>query len=132
MKNRHYRNALNLVLAGTIAAALLGCGKEEVVIPVIDDNVLTATVKDALAADPELKGLNIKVAAHAGVVEFSGTIDSYPQMDRAINATRSITGVKSVDDKTVKRESAVAPVAAEPAPAAVPAAPAAPEAPAAK
>ncbi len=129
MKNRHYRNALNLVLAGAIAAALLGCGKEEVVIPVVDDNVLTATVKDALAADPELKGLNIKVAAHAGVVELSGMIDSYPQMDRAINTTRSITGVRSVDDKTVKRESAAAPAAVEPTPAATPSTP---EAPAAK
>lgn len=132
MNQRFSRLALKLVLAGTLSAALLGCGKEEEVIPVVEDGTLTSNVKAAIAADPELKGLDLQVAARAGVVELSGAFDSYSKLDRALSVARSVTGVKSIDDKTVKREDVAAPVAAvaAPAPAAEPAAAAAPAAPA--
>ncbi|MBY0341817.1 MAG: BON domain-containing protein [Rhodocyclaceae bacterium] len=117
MNQRFSRLALNLVLAGTLSAALLGCGKEENITPVVEDSVLTSNVKAAIAADPELKGLDIQVAANAGVVELSGAFDSYPKLDRALSVVRGVTGVKSVDDKTIKREEA----AAAPATAAAPA-----------
>ena len=129
MNQRFSRLALNLVLAGTLSAVLLGCGKDEVVTPVVEDGVLTSNVKAAIAADPELKGLDLQVIARAGVIELSGAFDSYPKLDRALTVTRGVTGVKSVDDKTVKREDPAAPAAApapvEPAATAAPAAPAA-------
>lgn len=122
MNQRFSRLALNLVLAGTLTAVLLGCGKKEEIIPVVEDSVLTSNVKAAIAADPDLKGLDIQVIARAGIVELSGVFDSYPKLDRALVIARGVTGVKSIDDKTVKRE--------DPAPAASPAAPVAPAAPA--
>lgn len=132
MNQRFSRLALKLVLAGTLSVALLGCGKEEEVIPVVEDGTLTSNVKAAIAADPELKGLDLQVTARAGVVELSGAFDSYSKLDRALSVARSVTGVKSIDDKTVKREDAAAPVAAvaAPAPAVEPAAAASPAAPA--
>jgi hypothetical protein len=117
MNKRFSRFALNLALAGTLSAALLACSKHDAAaIPVVDDGVLTNNVKAALASDPELKGFDIKVAAHAGVVELSGIFDSYPKIDRAISVTRGVAGVKSIDDKTVKREDPAAATAATAAP----------------
>lgn len=105
MTNIRTRTILNLLLAGSLALSLIACSKkaEVVEIPVVEDSVLTANVKTALAADPELKGLNLNVAAHSGVVELSGEIDSYPKLDHAVTVARGVTGVRSVDDKTVKK-----------------------------
>ncbi|HWT54179.1 MAG TPA: BON domain-containing protein [Rhodocyclaceae bacterium] len=118
MNKTHSRFALNCLAIIAVSASLFACSKhDENVVPVVEDSVLTSNVKAALAADPETKNINLTVAAHSGVVELSGGFDSYPQLDRALTVTRGVTGVKSVDDKTVKREGTAAA-----APAAVPAA----------
>lgn len=98
-----------------MSASLFACSKhDELVIPVVEDSVLTANVNAALAVNPDTKGLNLVVAAHSGVVELSGSFDSYPKLDRALALTCGVTGVKSVDDKTVKKDDAATatPVAA--------------------
>ena len=133
MNKQHSRFALKCLAIFALSATLAACSKhEETAVPVVEDSVLTSNVKAALAADPETKDINLNVAAHSGVVELSGGFDSYSKLDRALAVTRAVTGVKSVDDKTVKREEAAAP-APTAAPAELPAAPAAdlPAAPAA-
>ena len=126
MNKQYTRLALNCLAVVALSASLIACNKkpEEAVIPVVEDNVLAANVKAALAADPELKGMELQVAAKSGVVELSGGFDSYPKLDRAVTVARGVTGVRSVDDKTVKKEGAAAAPAAEAAPATAPAAPA--------
>ncbi|HTJ97840.1 MAG TPA: BON domain-containing protein [Rhodocyclaceae bacterium] len=124
MNTRYSRFALTLALTGALSASLLACNKPaEIIIPVVADGTLTTNVKSALAAEPELKGIDISVAAHDGVVEIGGIFDSYPKIDRALTIARAVTGVKSIDDKTAKKDAPAAPAAA--APAAVEAAPAA-------
>jgi hypothetical protein len=136
MNKTYSRFALNFLAVAALSASLIACSKhDEVVTPVVEDSVLTSNVKAALAADPETKDANLNVTARSGVVELSGSFDSYPKLDRALAVTRGVTGVKSVDDKTVKNEvAAAAAPAAEPvvpmtapvaAPADLPAAPAA-------
>jgi osmotically-inducible protein OsmY len=127
MKKQHSRFALNFLAVTALSVSLIACSKhDEVVIPVVEDSVLTTNVKAALAADPETKDANLNVVARSGVVELSGSFDSYSKLDRALAVTRGVTGVKSVDDKTVKNEAAVAAAPAAAAPAAdLPAAPAA-------
>lgn len=126
MNKQYSRFALSLAMAAALSVSLLACNKPaEVVIPAVEDSVLTANVKAALAADPELKGAKLNVEAHTGVIQLSGMLDSYPQIDRALAVVGAVIGVKSIDDKTSKKEGAAAPVAAEPAPAAAEAAPAA-------
>jgi hyperosmotically inducible protein len=115
MNIRYSRIALNLALAGALSASLLACNKPaETVIPVVEDGTLTTNVKTALAAEPELKGIDIKVAAHDGVVEIAGAFDSYPKIDRALTIARSVSGVKSIDDKTTKKDGPAAAVEAAP------------------
>lgn len=110
MNKQFSRFALNCLAVATLSVSLLACSNkhEEVVVPVVEDGLLTSNVKAALAADPELKNIDFKVVAHAGVVELGGTIDTYPQIDRALSVTRAVTGVKSIEDKTVKKEEAAA------------------------
>ena len=134
MNKQYSRFALNCLAVAALSVALIACNKkpDEAVIPVVEDSVLTANVKAALAADPELRGMDLQVAAKSGVVELSGGFDSYPKLDRAVTVVRGVTGVREVNDKTVKREGAAAAApAVEAAPAApaadLPAAPAAPK-----
>ena len=126
MTLKHSRFALNCLAVIAVSASLFACSKhDEAAIPVVEDSVLSANVKAALAADPDTKGLNLVVAAHAGVVELSGSFDSYPKLDRALALTRGVTGVKSVDDKTVKKDDAATATPAAAPVADLPAAPAA-------
>lgn len=132
MNKQHSRFALKCLAIFALSATLAACSKhDENAVPVVEDSVLTSNVKAALAADPETKDINLNVAAHSGVVELSGSFDSYSKLDRALAVTRGVIGVKSVDDKTVKKEvaagaAAVAELPAVPA-ADLPAAPAAPK-----
>ena len=65
----------------------------------IDDSVVTARVKSALVADPDVKGFDFKVETRKGEVQLSGFVENQPQIDRAIAVTRGVPGVKSIDNK---------------------------------
>jgi hyperosmotically inducible protein len=65
----------------------------------IDDSTITTKVKSALLADPDVKGLDIKVETNKGEVQLSGFVDSQVQIDRAISIARGVEGVKNVQNK---------------------------------
>ena len=65
----------------------------------IDDTVVTTRVKSALLADPDVKAFDLKVETRKGDVQLSGFVDNQMQIDRAIAVTRSVTGVKNVENK---------------------------------
>ena len=65
----------------------------------IDDTVLTATVKSALLADADVKGLDVKVETRKGEVMLSGFVDSPTQIERATALAKAVSGVKNVDNK---------------------------------
>jgi hyperosmotically inducible periplasmic protein len=91
----------------TLSAALYGCDKPSTTtagIPppsmtvgtVIDDSVITASVKSALLADADIKSFDFKVETRKGEVLLSGFVDNQAQLDRATSVTRSVSGVKSI------------------------------------
>lgn len=97
-------------LAGFLGLLVTGCGKPQdpmVTTPpastsvgtVIDDSVLTTSVKAALLADPEVKSFDIKVETRKGEVQLSGFVDNQAQIERAIAVTRAVANVKGVDNK---------------------------------
>lgn len=65
----------------------------------IDDTVVTARVKSALLADPNVKGFDFKVETRKGEVQLSGFVDNQTQIDSAITVTRAVAGVKNVENK---------------------------------
>lgn len=72
----------------------------------IDDGVVTAKVKSALLADPDIKSLEVKVETRNGEVMLSGFVGSPAQVDRAILIARGVQGVKVVTNKMSLKEGA--------------------------
>ncbi|MDO9600855.1 MAG: BON domain-containing protein, partial [Rhodocyclaceae bacterium] len=94
MKNRLESLVLRMTLAGVLTVMLVGCSKppEPTAVPppsttvgtVIDDTVITASVRSALLADPDVKSFDLKVETRKGEVMLSGFVDNQMQIDRAI------------------------------------------------
>ena len=68
----------------------------------IGDAAITAKVKTALLADPDVKGLQIEVDTKDGAVLLTGTADNESNIGKATTIARGIEGVKSVENKVVK------------------------------
>ena len=75
-----------------VPAATISVGTE------IDDGVVTAKVKSAMLADPEIKSFEIKVETRKGQVQLSGFVDTQARIDSAMALARKVEGVKGVDN----------------------------------
>jgi len=64
----------------------------------IDDATLTAKVKEAILADPQLKVLEVQVNTTHGVVLLTGAVDTEGQEHEAVKIANQIDGVVSVTD----------------------------------
>lgn len=64
----------------------------------IDDSVITAGVKSALMADPDVKSLDLQVETRQGTVQLSGFVDNPAQIDRALAVVRGVAGVTGVEN----------------------------------
>ena len=69
----------------------------------VDDKVIAVKVKAALAEDPGVKALQIKVESYEGVVQLSGFVDNPDQISRATDIAKGIEGVKSVKNDLMVR-----------------------------
>ena len=106
MKNRTGSLVLNSTLAGLMTLMIIGCNKPtQPTGPVppgtsvgteIDDTVITAAIKSALLANPEVRSFDLQVETRKGEVQLSGFIDSQVQIDRATAVAKNVTGVKNV------------------------------------
>jgi hyperosmotically inducible periplasmic protein len=65
----------------------------------VDDTVITAKVKTALATDPTVAAHQVNVETREGVVQLAGFVDSGEQKEKASELTRRIAGVKQVDNQ---------------------------------
>ena len=65
----------------------------------IDDTVVTASVKSALLADPEIKSFDFKVETRKGEVMLSGFVDNQVQLYRAKAVVKAVPGVTSIQNK---------------------------------
>jgi osmotically-inducible protein OsmY len=67
----------------------------------VDDSVITTKVKSLLAADDFLKSFQIGVESFKGVVQLSGFVNSQKAVDRAVEITRSVNGVRSIKNDLI-------------------------------
>ena len=65
----------------------------------IDDQLIVASIKTKLLADPLVSGLQINVDSYKGVVDLIGNVSSYTELARAIEVAQSVSGVKEVHTK---------------------------------
>ena len=65
--------------------------------PAADDSALTTSIRAALGADPQLRG--VAVTSRNGVVQLQGTVASAAVRQRALEVTRQTPGVAQVIDR---------------------------------
>lgn len=63
----------------------------------MSDEVITAKVKSAIFAEPDLKSMEIDVDTVDGIVILSGTVGSPQHIENAKQAAQAVEGVKSVN-----------------------------------
>jgi osmotically-inducible protein OsmY len=91
---------LAALLSALLVATTVGCAHDTSVGTKIDDTAITAKVKTALLADPDVKGTAINVETVNGEVQLSGFVDSQAQSSRAKDIASRVDGVSKVIDKT--------------------------------
>jgi osmotically-inducible protein OsmY len=64
----------------------------------LDDSVITTKVKTAIFNEPTLKSAEINVETYKGVVQLSGFVNSQTDINKAVDVTRNIKGVTSVQN----------------------------------
>ena len=67
----------------------------------VDDSVITTKVKALLAADDFLKSFQIGVESFKGVVQLSGFVNNQKAVDKAVEITKTVKGVKSVKNDLI-------------------------------
>lgn len=72
---------------------------------VFDDMTVSAKVKAAIVAAPDLPALSINVDTAQNVVTLSGVVESKEQSERAESTARAVEGVKQVHNKLTVRRS---------------------------
>jgi len=94
---------LSKYLASVFMALLLvtavGCAstaKQEGTGEYIDDAMITTKVKAAIFEDKTVKSTEVNVETFKGIVQLSGFVSSQAAMNRAVEVTRKVSGVKSV------------------------------------
>lgn len=100
--NSLFAAALLVVLSLTVAACNKSPESGATAVPTttvgteIDDTVVTAGVKSALLADPDIKSFDLKVETRKGEVQLSGFAQNQAQIERAVALARDVKGVKTV------------------------------------
>ena len=90
-----------LVMLMVAFVACASTSKQESTGEYVDDSVITTKVKTLLAADDFLKSFQIGVETYKGTVQLSGFVNSQRAVDKAVEITRSVKGVKSVKNDLI-------------------------------
>ena len=86
---------------GIVLAVLAGCSssaKQEGTGEYFDDSVITTKVKAAIFNDPNLKSSEINVETFKGRVQLGGFVSSQTDINKAVELTRGVSGVTSVQN----------------------------------
>ena len=92
---------ITVLLVGLIGCA--GSVRQESTGEYLDDSAITTRVKSAFVADKQVSALGIKVVTFKGTVQLSGFANSQQEIDRAVQLTREVAGVKSVKNDILRK-----------------------------
>ena len=99
-------HCLKSLFASILILAMVACAptaKREGAGEYVDDTLITTKVKAALAADPTVKATEVNVETFKGMVQLSGFVSSPESIQKAIELTRGVGGVRGVKNAmTVK------------------------------
>lgn len=69
----------------------------------IEDSLITARIKAALAQDDLMKGYQVSVHTDRGIVQLSGFVDTEEYARKAEDIAHTIQGVRSIQNSLVVR-----------------------------
>ena len=92
----HRTGGLAVIAFSLLLVACAGNTRQESTGEYIDDSVITAKVKTALATSDETKARQIEVETFKGRVQLSGFVDSPSEADAAVRIARDVEGVVEV------------------------------------
>ena len=99
MINSKARQIVIAAVLATSAGIFSGCASTahtEGTGEYVDDTFITTKVKAAVFNEPTLKSAEINVETFKGVVQLSGFVSSQADINKAVEVTRTVKGVKSV------------------------------------
>ena len=100
---RQYLSALFLAVTLVSVVGCASTSKQEGTGEYVDDSVITTKVKAVIFNEPTLKVAEINVETFKGIVQLSGFFSSQADINKAVEVTRGVGGVKSVkNDMRVK------------------------------
>ena len=67
----------------------------------LDDMAITSKVKTTILGDSKLNYFQVNVTTYRGVVQLSGFVDNASSLKRATDLTKSIKGVRSVNNSLI-------------------------------
>lgn len=98
--------AISTFILAALLATMLGCAAtstREGTGEYIDDSVITTKVKAAVFNEPTLKSAEINVETFKGVVQLSGFVATWADIQKAVEVAGRVKGVTSVkNDMRVK------------------------------
>ncbi len=104
MKQLH--TYLSAAFMAVILITAVGCAStatQEGTGEYVDDSVITTKVKAALFNEPTLKSSEINVETFKGSVQLSGFVSTQTAINKAVELSRHVAGVKSVkNDMRIK------------------------------
>jgi osmotically-inducible protein OsmY len=102
MKNRNMFIGY-LVLIAIIATftACASTSSRESTGEYVDDSVITTKVKALLVGDDFLKSFQIGIETYKGEVQLSGFVDSQNAVNKAVEITSSVKGVRFVKNNLI-------------------------------
>ncbi len=96
MKILKYISTFFLAIALVSAVGCASTSKHEGTSEYIDDSVITTKVKAEIFKEASLKSAEINVETYKGAVQLSGFVNSQADINKAMEVTRSVNGVKTV------------------------------------
>ena len=87
------------LLSAFLGLTVVACAHDSTMGQRMDDTTVTAKVKAALLADPDVKGMAVQVETLRGEVQLSGFVDSQTQARRAVDIAQRVEGVDRVINK---------------------------------
>lgn len=96
MKHSKIFSAFVLIIMTVFFLGCASTAKQEGTGEYVDDTVITTKVKAAIFEEPTLKTSEINVETFKGIVQLSGFVSSSADINKAVEVTRRINGVKSV------------------------------------
>lgn len=91
--------SISAAMAAIAMVTLVGCAAgptKESTGQYVDDTVITTKTKAAILNEPTLKSAEINVETFKGTVQLTGFVNSQADVNRAVEVTKSVNGVKAV------------------------------------